>query len=254
MHEHAREKKLIVAAVFAAALAGVVVYARHDARPPAPPAPSVNAAPAVVGSVLGEEDTRSAGLPDPSTPAETLTAAEGETRYRITAGSKASFTINEMLRGEPKTVIGITEDVTGDIALDAAAGKARIGLIAIDARTLLTDSRGRNGMLAKFILKSAEPGNEYITFKPTSIDGLPAALEEGSPFDFSITGDLTVSGTTKPVTFKAAAQLAPGDKIVGKADATILYKDFGISIPSVPMVAGVDDDLKLSIDLIAEKG
>lgn len=250
MHEHAHEKKLIAAVVFAAALAGIVVYAQHEARPAAPLPLSEN--------VQAEEalptNEPAAGQPDPSTPAETLTAGEGETRYRITAGSKASFTVNEVLRGEPKTVVGITEDVTGDIALDAAAGKARIGLIAIDARTLLTDSRARNGMLSKFILKSAEPGNEYITFKPTSVDGLPAAIDAGAPFDFAITGDLTVKGTTKPVTFKAAAQLAPGDKIVGKADATILYKDFGISIPNVPMVAGVDDDLKLSIDLIAVKG
>ncbi|HTM67856.1 MAG TPA: YceI family protein [Candidatus Binatia bacterium] len=245
MHDHAHEKKLIAAVLVVAALAGAYVYARRDARPAAP-APVLNEAPQQAPEPQVE------GASVPATPAEELVAAEGETLYRIGAGSKASFTINEVLRGSPFTVVGETADVTGDIALDAANGKARIGLIAVDARTLKTDSRMRDGMIARAILRSGEPDNAFITFKPTSIDGLPPAIAPGAPFDLGITGDLTVAGATKQVTFKAAAQLTD-DKIVAKADTDVLYKDFGLAIPKVPFVAGTDDDLTISIDIVAVK-
>jgi len=38
----------------------------------------------------------------------------------------------------------------------------------------------------------------------------------------------------------------------GAGTATIRYADFGISIPSVPFVAGVQDDVRLEIDFTAE--
>jgi hypothetical protein len=40
----------------------------------------------------------------------------------------------------------------------------------------------------------------------------------------------------------------------GSGTATIRYADFGISIPQVPMVAGVSDDVKLEIDFTAQAG
>ena len=246
MPVHAHEKKIAAAVVIVAALAGAAVFARRG-QPPAPPAPPAPTA---------EADGRVAGAQaeDPSaSPAVALEAAEGETRYRIGAGSKASFRINEVLRGAPFSVVGQTADVDGDIVLDAARGKARIGAVAVDARTLKTDSDMRDRMIAKAILRSEEQANAWITFAPTSVDGLPAAIAPGAPFDLSITGDLTVAGTTKQVTFSAAAQLS-GDVLVAKADTTVFYKDFGLSVPEVPFVAAVDDDLTITIDIVAVKG
>ena len=61
------------------------------------------------------------------------------------ASSQARFTIDEVLNGSPKTVVGSTDQVAGQIAVTPTApGTAQVGTIQIDARTLTTDSDQRN--------------------------------------------------------------------------------------------------------------
>lgn len=239
MHAHAHEKKFVAAVVAVAAFAGLVAYAERSPR--SVPVPEV-----------AEQEAVRAEAPKDVGPAEVLAPEAGETRYRIGEGSKVSFAVNEVLRGSPSTVVATTADVAGDIVLDAQHGKARIGLVAVDARTLKTGDGMRDRTIASAILRSSEPANAFITFKPVSIDGLPASIAPGAPFDLAVTGDLTVAGTVRSVTFKAAAQLS-GDTIVAKADTTVLYRDLGISVPSVPFVASVDDDVTITVDVVAVK-
>lgn len=179
--------------------------------------------------------------------------SEGGTRYRIASErSKASFTIDEVLRGEPFTVVGVTQDVSGDIVLASPdARKSSVGTIRVNARTLATDAGGRNNALKRFILKTEDPANEFIEFKPVSIEGLPVSLTAGAAVDVTIAGDLSVSGVTKPVTFKGQVTLMSDGRLAASAEATIMYKDFGLVIPNVPFVASVDEDVLLKIELVA---
>ena len=174
-------------------------------------------------------------------------------RYVISqAESKVEFNVGEVLRGEPFLVVGTTDQVAGEIVLDANdPGSAEIGPIRINARTLKTDNPQRNGALARFILKSEDPANEFIVFTPKAIAGLPPKIAAGEPFTFTITGDLTVSGVTKETDFTGGGQLVDPTRLVGTAEATVRYKDFGLAIPNVPFVANVQDDVKLKITFVA---
>lgn len=166
--------------------------------------------------------------------------------------SSVRFIIDEVLRGEPYTVVGTTDQVAGDIAVDPDnPANTEIGTIRVNVRTLTTDSDQRNRALRSFILKSAEDEFEFAEFQPNAVEGLPETVATGETFSFQIMGDLTIAGTTQPVTFDATATLSDETTLMGEAVATVMYPDFNLTIPSVPFVAGVDEDVQLEIDFVA---
>ena len=187
-----------------------------------------------------------------STPSlQTTAAQEATTLYAIQSkASQASFVINEVLRGSPKTVVGTTDQVAGEIALDPSnISTAQFGTILIDARTLTTDDDHRNEAIKNQILNTDQ--NEYISFTPTSVSGLPDSLDVGEIYTFDVTGDLTIEGVTHPATFEGTLTRNEDGSLQGNASATINYADWGLSIPSVPIVASVDNQVALKLDFTA---
>jgi polyisoprenoid-binding protein YceI len=164
--------------------------------------------------------------------------------------SKAQFTIYEELMGNPNNVVGVTNQVAGQIGINLNdLSTAKVGEIQVDARTLATDSNMRNRMIQNRILNT---GNyEYVTFTPTQISGLSGSAKIGQFFKFQITGNLTIQDVIKPVTFDVTAQAVSNSQISGKATATIQRSDYNLQIPSVPQVANVGQQVTLEIDFVA---
>jgi len=175
------------------------------------------------------------------------------TLYRIdSANSEAKFVLQEDLRGSRIDVIGTTNEVAGDIIIDFANPAAsQIGTIRINARTLSTDEEMRNRAIRSRILQSASDEHEFIEFVPTAITGLPDSINVGDTHNFEITGNLTLVGQTREVTFSAEATLASDSQLNGTATTTINYTEWGIAIPSAPGVANVTPEVTLSIDFAA---
>ncbi len=166
--------------------------------------------------------------------------------------SQASFTIHEELRNVPTTVIGTTSEVGGTIHVNFDNPSAStISTIAVNARTLATDSDMRNRTIRSRILESAQDQYEFAEFTPTAIVGLPASVAIGDTVTFQITGDLNLHGVTNSVTFDATVTIVSPDRIEGLASATVLYADYNISVPRVPQVSNVDDDVILEIEFVA---
>jgi polyisoprenoid-binding protein YceI len=189
---------------------------------------------------------------DPATaaPAQPGTSA-GVTVFEIQqAESSASFKIDEVLEGSPKTVVGTTDQVAGQIAIDPADPAAtQLGVIQINARTLATDSGSRNRAIKNRILMT--DAFEFITFTPTQLIGLPATGAVGESYSFQVAGDLTIKGVTQPVTFDVSVTAVSEQRLEGTATSTIKYADFGVAIPSVPMVANVADEVHLELAFVA---
>ena len=164
--------------------------------------------------------------------------------------SSAHFVVDEVLRGSPYTVVGATNQVAGEIAanledLDAA----QVGTIRINARTLTTDAEGRNRMLKNQILQTDQ--HEYIEFTPKRLIGLPESATVGQSFTFQMVGDLAIRGTTREATFDVVVTPTAANRLEGKASSTIKYADWGVSIPRVPTVAGVAEQVALHLDFVA---
>lgn len=174
--------------------------------------------------------------------------------YRLTEdGSQARYKIDETLLGNRITVVGTTSRVAGDVIVDFAnPARSQVGVIAINARTFRTDQEFRDQAVRGQILQSARPEYEFITFEPTSYSGLPASpAAVGDTLDFQITGNLTVRGTTREVTFDVSVTVETEERLRGVATTTVRYRDFGIGINAPPTVTDIAEEVVLEIDFVA---
>ncbi len=179
------------------------------------------------------------------------TANSNETIYELVPGeSGVRFTMDELLRGQPKTVVGVTRLISGQIALDLTdLSTAQVGVIQINARSFYTDDAFRDEALHTFIIDS--PTFPLMTFTPTHIDGLPEQIAVGETAVFTLTGDLTIRDITQTVVFDGTADLTTPTRLEGHAAATISRADFNLVIPEVPQVANVDDAFLIEIEFVA---
>ena len=177
----------------------------------------------------------------------------GEVVYRIdSASSSVRFEIDELLNGNPKRVIGVTDEVAGEVLINFDDPTAsRLGTVVINVRTLETDSSFRDRAMRGPILGSSRDENEFASFEPTSVEGLPEEAGIGDTVMLVVTGDLTLSGVTRSVVFDIEVMLVSEDRIEVTGYATVLRSDFGLSIPSVPSVSDVSDEILLAVDLVA---
>lgn len=194
---------------------------------------------------VAEEPTAAAEEAAPSAPA-------GEPRiYRISQdASEVRFELGEDLRGVRTAVAGVTDQIAGEIAVNLNdLASTQVGIIQINARGLATDNNFRNRAIHNEILQTG--AYEFITFTPTAVAGLPAAVAPGETVNFTITGDLTIREITQPVTVDVAATATSPDSLSATATTTVNRVDFDLRIPSVPNVANVDEEVRLTIDFVA---
>ena len=191
---------------------------------------------------------------DDSQPVETPSTDEtpgAPSTFTIASSeSIVSFTLQEELRGVDTTVVGSTDQVAGEILVDFGDPSASVlGDVVINARTLETESSNRTRTVRGAILDTDT--FEFITFSPTSVDGLPT--EPTDSFTFTVTGDLTIRDVTRSVTFDVAVS-GSEERLEGTASAVVNRNDFDLVIPSVPFVANVSEDVTLTIDFVALPG
>jgi len=164
--------------------------------------------------------------------------------------SQVRFQLDEDLRGQRKTVVGTTDQVAGEIAVNLAdLSQTQVGVIQINVRTLLTDNNFRNRAIQNEILDTGQ--FEFITFTPTGVSGLPASAAVGDTVSFTINGDLTIRDVTLPASFAVEATVVSETQITGTATAVVNRADYGLQIPSVPNVANVEEEVELTIDFTA---
>jgi polyisoprenoid-binding protein YceI len=167
--------------------------------------------------------------------------------------SQAEYNIYELLNGQDKTVVGTTDQVAGEIALNLAdLSQSQIGELRINARTFATDNDRRDNAVARFVLQSETDANEFIVFQPTAITGLSGSASVGDSVTFQVMGDLTVAGVTQSVTFDVTATVQSDTQIAGTAQTVISRAAFNLSIPEVPSVANVGDDVTLKLAFVAD--
>lgn len=164
------------------------------------------------------------------------------------ADSRVEFVINEVLSGLPNTVIGTTNQVAGYFTA------SEVSAVKIDANSFRTDDERRDNAIRRFILKSAEAGNEFIEFDPKIKDFDP--FSGSREFSLDVPGDLTIAGVTKPLVLKINVTVESEDRIEVVFESELKRSDFGLTIPSVPFVANVDDEFLVrgNIVLIPQTG
>jgi polyisoprenoid-binding protein YceI len=167
----------------------------------------------------------------------------------IPDGSSASYTVTEQFVGInfPNDAVGTTPSLAGTLVI-AADGSIPAGsskLIA-DLSKLKSDQDQRDGFVKGRLLETAKyPNAEFV---PTKIEGLPKMIPFEGQTGVQISGNMTIHGVTKPVTFQGIATFGRDGTVAGRAKTTFTFETFGFTKPTIARLMSVDD--KIGLDLI----
>lgn len=177
---------------------------------------------------------------------------DGATGYVINSEeSAAEFTVTEELAGQGlNDAIGTTKAIIGTLLVDNEGNPLPCSRIDVDLRTLQTDESRRDARML-----SALNVNEYpvATFIITEVAGLEGPLEEGEEAELMLVGNLAISGVEKQVSWEATVTLQDG-KVSGTASTTVRFDDYGVSKPVMGPVMSIEDEVFLTIDIVADAG
>lgn len=176
---------------------------------------------------------------------ETVLTNDKKVLNIVATESKATYQLNEELRGTPTLVTGNTSSISGNIILNTDNQKIESGQVKLDASTFKTDIPTRDENVKKLIFKSDKEENKYIVFNPTNIE-----QTEGSN-QIKVTGNLTISGVSKNITFEGTTSMLADGGITIDASTMLTYADFSLVIPDFPFLANVDKTVKISVSLVA---
>jgi polyisoprenoid-binding protein YceI len=165
-------------------------------------------------------------------------------------GSEARFRVREQLarRNLPSEAIGRTREVAGGITFGPDGAIADGSKISVRLDSLATDDRQRDRFIKDNTLQTRR--FPMVEFVPKSAPGLAWPLPTDDKLSFQLTGDLTVHGVTRPVTWEMTAQFAPGE-VSGSGSTQVTLDQFGMEKPSVMSVLSIDDTVALEIDFRA---
>lgn len=167
--------------------------------------------------------------------------------------SKVTFELHETLRGQPTDVLGTTDQVAGQIFVNFDnPAQSEVGVIRVNVRTLKTPEEFRDRAIRGQILQSSQDQFEFSDFTPTSLEGLPATITLGQPVTFKIVGTLKVRDIVQPVTFDATVTPTSKTELTGSATTTVTRTQYQLTIPNVPFVADVSDEVTLRIEFVAQ--
>ena len=192
------------------------------------------------------------------TPTTTATATATPTTasagaWSITDKSKATIRVREQLVGVslPSDAVLTATGAKGSFELKADGTFTTDSKITFELTTLSSDERDRDNFIKNDTLQVRQfPTAQFV---PTKTGGLTSPLAASGTFTFTLTGNMTIKGKTKEVTFDVTAK-RDGSDLTATATANPSWKfgDFGMTAPSVPFrVLSVTDEIRAAIDIVA---
>ena len=175
---------------------------------------------ALAGCADPSESTPDAQVSDSTTSTDAPAAPAEGTVYTFTPATKVEFEGSKVTgshKGGFNTVSG-SVTVPGEDLTKAAISAT------IDMKSTHSDNDGltKHLLSADFFEADAHPESKFVS---------TAIAQDGDKY--SITGDLTLHGVTKSITFPASLSLADG-KVTAHAEFDINRNDFGIKYPGKP--------------------
>lgn len=154
-----------------------------------------------------------------------------------TSASEFGYRVDEVLGGVNVTAVGRGNEIDGALTIDGttASIEASIQVDSIES----DDSRRDNAFRGTIMDTANFPTAIFRTTESIDFGSVPAVGEQVSA---EAVGELTLKGTTLPVTVEVTAQ-SDGDSIGVLGSIPITFTDFGIDNPSNPAVSLEDDGI-----------
>jgi polyisoprenoid-binding protein YceI len=240
-------KKIIIALVALAVLGvgGFLVWF-YAIREEAPSALTTND----LDNALAGTTTVVVAEPGETTPTQTAAPADSgdpSGTWNISDASTLGYRVQEVLGGLETEGAGRTNQVTGTLTI--AGTQATAAEFTVDVASITSDSSRRDGQFRDNIMTTSEfPTAVFTLTQPIDFGAVPA---EGVNITATATGDLTLRGVTKSVTFEVEAKLE-GGRIGVLGNIPITFSDYGIANPSNGF-AEVGDDGLLEFVLVFDR-
>jgi polyisoprenoid-binding protein YceI len=193
-------------------------------------------------------------VPDPSTAATTPSTSSGaaatsgiDGTWTIKEGSEVGYRVKESINGFDTTANGRTQSITGSMV--AVGTSVTEGQFTVDMATFKSDESARDGQFRGRVMDVARfPTSTFVLTAPIDFGAVPA---EGGSVTASATGDLTLHGTTKSVTFDVQGTFKNG--LIGVlGQIPVVFADYGIPAPSTATITTEDNGL-LEFVLVLER-
>lgn len=193
-------------------------------------------------AILAQDAPQLPGAPDPA---------------RVTAGTYSADSAHSLILFEVNhfgfnDYYGIFGDVAGTLTLDPANPNAAKVDVTIPIASVTTASKA----LTDHLLRAGKDGAQPDFFGPSPAPArFVSTAVKADGMTAMITGDLTINGITRPVTFEAEFTGAGANPFNSKAtvgfeaETTIKRSDFGVNY-AIPFVS---DEVELDISVAFEK-
>jgi polyisoprenoid-binding protein YceI len=160
--------------------------------------------------------------------------------YRVTEKLFANISDTE--------ATGRTDDVEATMTIDGTTVKDVT--VTADLRGLQSDNSFRDGRIKSEGLESDEfPQAKFVLSKPITLSAVPAA---GDTLKTEATGEFTLHGVTKTVTIPLEGRW-DGKQVQVVGTLPIAFSDYGITAPTAPAVASVDDHGEMELQLFFDR-
>jgi polyisoprenoid-binding protein YceI len=147
--------------------------------------------------------------------------------WAVGSGSRVGYRVKEILGGQSHTAVGRSSSVTGSMAIKGSTVKT--ARFTVRMATIHTDAAQRDAQFDGRIMDVARyPDGTFVLTKPISLAPLPPA---GTIKTYSATGNLTLHGQTRTVTFPVRTELTSG-AIEVQGSIPVLFSRWGIPNPS----------------------
>lgn len=175
-----------------------------------------------------------ASAPDP--------AATGSARFDgdwvATDASEFGYRVEEVIAGVNSTAVGRSNEIDGTLTIDGATA-ASVD-VEVEVESITSDQPRRDNQFSGRIMNSDQfPTATFTLTQPIEFGSVPT---DGQQVTATATGDLTLRGVTKTVTFDVTAQVDAG-RIGVLGSIPVLFSDYGIDNPSFSGVKTEDNGL-----------
>jgi polyisoprenoid-binding protein YceI len=204
-------------------------------------------------NVIQEPAPERLALSEPSSTGEATgasidAATDPDGEWRIADGSVVGYRVEEVLFGQHSEAVGRTEAVTGSITVTGTTIPA--SEFSVDMTAVTSDESRRDTQFHGRIMETARyPTASFTLTEPIELGSIP---DEDVEETFEATGDLTLHGVTRSVTFETTGRWTGSTiQIVGSIPVT--FADYGIGNPSFAGVVTTEDHGTLEFLLNLER-
>jgi polyisoprenoid-binding protein YceI len=229
----ARYWKWLLGAVVGIAVAipvGTYVYIHFIEGDPPPPLTLDSAASGQVTTTTATAPASTGGSTSTTAPpaqpaAQASSAVSGS--WRPTSGSVLGYRVKEVLFGQTNEAVGRTSDISGTMTIDGASVSAVD--LTVNMKTVSSDRSQRDGQFQGRIMNTSSfPTATFSLTQPLTLSAIPS---DNAVVNAKATGNLTLRGTTKAVTFDLKAQ-RDGANVKVNGTIPIVFADYRIPNPS----------------------